>query len=295
MISIERSDEMEWLDCMNASLDYIEENLNRKMDYEKIAAKALCSSYNFQRMFSFIANVTLATYIRRRCMTAAALELSKSKASVLDISLKYGYDSPVSFARAFTLIHGITPQEARIPGANLKLYPRISFQISVKGAEAMKYRIEKMEAFRMAGISREITTINGENFKQIPKMWDDICAEGTCKTLCSMNGNEKEAMYGICYDFHFEQEKFRYMIAVESQGSTKDYEVLEVPALTWVKFECAGVSGIQDTFKRMNTEWFMSSGYEHEEGPEIEYYPTGDLSSPDYRCEVWVPIRPVKK
>lgn len=287
---------MDWLDYMNASLDYIEENLSIKIDYEKIAAKALCSSYNFQRMFSFIANITLATYIRRRCMTAAALELSKRKVSVLDTAIQYGYDSPVSFARAFTSIHGITPQEARIQGAKLKLYPRISFQISIKGAEAMKYRIEKMEGFRLAGISREITTNNGENFTLIPKMWDEINSDGTCEKILNLNGRKEEVMYGVCYDFHFDEERFRYMVAIKPEDQIpEDYEVLEVPAFTWVKFECNGVRGIQETFKRMNTEWFMTSGYEHEEGPEIEMYPSGDVDAQDYACEVWVPIKPVKK
>ena len=287
---------MDWLDYMNASLDYIEENLSIKIDYEKIAAKALCSSYNFQRMFSFIANVTLATYIRRRCMTAAALELSKRKVSVLDTAIRFGYDSPVSFARAFTSIHGITPQEARIQGAKLKLYPRISFQISIKGAEAMKYRIEKMDGFRLAGISREITTNNGENFTLIPKMWDEINSDGTCEKIVNLNGRKEEVMYGVCYDFHFDEERFRYMVAINPEDHIpEDYEVIEVPAFTWVKFECNGVRGIQETFKRMNTEWFMTSGYEHEEGPEIEMYPSGDVDAQDYACEVWVPIRPVKK
>ncbi|WP_312106145.1 AraC family transcriptional regulator [Lachnoclostridium sp.] len=287
---------MDWLDYMNASLNYIEENLSIKIDYERIAAKALCSSYNFQRMFSFIANVTLAVYIRRRCMTAAALELSKSKVSVLDTAIKYGYDSPVSFARAFTSIHGITPQEARVPGAKLKLYPRISFQISIKGAEVMKYRIEKMDGFCLAGISREISINNGENFKLIPKMWEELNSDGTCDRIVNLNGRKEEAMYGVCYDFHFEEERFRYMIAIKPEGQMPEgYEVLEVPEFTWVKFECIGAAGIQETFQRMNTEWFMTSGYEHEEGPEIEFYPCGDVDAPDYVCEVWVPIRPVKK
>lgn len=292
----ERSGVMEWLDYMNASLNYIEENLSIKIDYEKIAERALCSSYNFQRMFSFIANVTLAVYIRRRCMTDAALELSKNKVSVLEIAMKYGYDSPVSFARAFTSIHGITPQEARIQGVKLKLYPRISFQISIKGAEAMKYRIEKMDGFRLAGISREITTNNGENFKLIPKMWCDVNSDGTCDKIFGMNSRDREVMYGVCYDFHFEEERFRYMIAAKPEAQIPEgLEVLDIPGFTWVKFECKGVAGIQETCKRMNTEWFMTSGYEHEEGPEIEWYPTGDIDSADYACEVWVPIRPIKK
>ncbi|HEX3021215.1 MAG TPA: GyrI-like domain-containing protein [Lachnospiraceae bacterium] len=286
---------MDWLECMNASLDYIEENMSIKIDFEKVAAKACCSSYNFQRMFSFIAGITLATYVRRRCMTTAAQELVNSDATVLDIAIKYGYDSPVSFARAFSLLHGLTPSEARKEGAKLKLYPKISFLLSIKGAEEMKYRIEKMGSFNLAGVSREISTANGENFKQVPHMWDDVCSDGTCDMIFGMNGNEKEEMYGVCYDFRFHEEKFRYMIAVKPEGQIPEScETLHVPELNWVKFECNGVAGIQDVFKRMYSEWFPASGYEHAEGPEIEWYSTDDMGSPDYRCEVWVPIQPKK-
>lgn len=294
-MNLKRGMELNWLDYMNAALDYIEENLSIKIDLDQIAAKAGCSTYNFQRMFSFIADMTLAQYIRRRCMTCAALELSKNKTSVIDIAMKYGYDSPVSFARAFQSIQGMPPAEARKEGASLKLYPKISFHISIKGAAAMNYRIEKMESFKVAGVSREISMVDGENFTTIPKMWEDVCEDGTSNTIFGMNHREQEEMYGVCYDFAFEQEKFRYMIAAKpEQEIPVSCEVLEVPSLTWVKVECLGLGSIQEVFKRMYREWFPTSGYEHADGPEIEWYSIGDMSKPDYKCEVWIPIQPKK-
>jgi AraC family transcriptional regulator len=176
------------------------------------------------------------------------------------------------------------------------MYPKISFQISIKGEVAMKFRIEKMKEFKLAGVSREISIVNEENFKAVPKMWDDVCADGTCEIICGMNKREKEEMYGVCYNFNFPEEKFRYMIAVKPEKEIPGRcEVLDIPELTWVKFECNGVSAIQDAFKRMYSEWFPTSGYEHDDGPEIEWYSTDDMSSPDYKCEVWVPIKPSGK
>ncbi|BBF44912.1 transcriptional regulator, AraC family [Lachnospiraceae bacterium KM106-2] len=288
---------MDWLTSMNAALDYIEDHLNIRMDYSKVAAKAGCSSYNFQRMFSFIADVTLATYVRRRCMTVAAQELMKGDVSVIDVAFRYGYDSPISFARAFQSVQGMTPKEAMKEGANLKLYPKISFQISIKGAESMKYRIEKMDAFRLAGVSKEITTVNNQNFEIIPKMWDDFMKNGECEKIAGVNGHPmEEEMYGVCYDFHFDQEQFRYMIAAKPDNEISEgLEGLDIPEFTWVKFECMGAAGIQDVFKRMFTEWFPTSGYEHADGPEIEYYPIENMNHPDYKCEVWIPIQPITK
>ncbi|MEC0307945.1 AraC family transcriptional regulator [Paenibacillus lautus] len=104
---------MDWLTRMNRALDYIEMNISGEIDLTEIARQACCSCYQFQRMFSFITDVTLAEYIRRRRLTLAAIDLLNSDTKVIDIAIKYGYDSPVSFARAFQSMHGVNPTTAR--------------------------------------------------------------------------------------------------------------------------------------------------------------------------------------
>ena len=287
---------MEWIDKMNSALDYIEENLDKEIDYEIIAMKACCSSYNFQRMFSFIADVSLGEYIRRRKLTKAALELQKEGSRVLDVALKYGYDSPVSFARAFTSLHGVTPSEGKKEGATLKSYPRISFKIYIKGVEEMNYRIEKERGFKLLGKRKNITTKNGENFIEIPKFWQQSCKDGTCDKLMGLCDDSNKAMYGVCYNFATDE--FDYMIAVNSNKDVEEkYEVLDVPELTWVKFECRGKmpEAQQNVWKRIFTEWLPTSGYEHDEGPEIEWYSNGDMNSDNYLSEIWIPIKKSSK
>lgn len=284
---------MDWLTLMNDALDYIEDHLSIKVDYNQVARKAGCSVYNFQRMFSFISGVTLATYIRRRCMTVAALELSRTSIGILELALKYGYDSPVSFARAFQTVQGIAPQDVRKGCVPLQSYPRISFQITLKGDVAMEYRIETMPAFKLMGASKLISTKDGKNFKEVPNFWEACCSDGTCTRIYSINGREKEEMYGVCYGFDFPNEQFRYLIGAKVEEILpEDVELLEVPELTWVKFTCKGMKQIQETFKKVYTEWFPSSGYEAAVGPEIEWYSTEDMTKPDYLCEVWLPIQP---
>ena len=143
---------MDWLARMTAALSYVEENLDGEIDHGELARIACCSSHNFFRMFSFIADISLSEYIRRRRLTLAALELQNSDIKVVDLAVKFGYDSPISFARAFQALHGITPTEARADGVMLKAYPRLSFQISIKGEKKMDYRIETKEAFQVFGI-----------------------------------------------------------------------------------------------------------------------------------------------
>lgn len=160
---------MEWLERMNKALQYMEDNISSDISFEEAARIACCSSYHFQRMFSFITGVTLAEYIRHRRLTMAALELQNGSEKIIDLALKYGYESPDAFTRAFQKLHGVTPSVAREPGVKLKAYPRISFQISVKGDKDMDYRIVDKPAFKVIGKGIRVSTKDGENIKQIPE------------------------------------------------------------------------------------------------------------------------------
>ena len=150
---------MDSLEKMNEALNYIEENLVNDIDFKEVARLAFCSEYHFNRMFSFLVSVTLSEYIRRRRLTLAAFELNNSNIRIIDIAVKYGYNSPDSFARAFQVLHGITPSEARNNGQSLKAYPRMTFQLSVRGGSEMNYRIEEKDAFRIVGIMKRVPII----------------------------------------------------------------------------------------------------------------------------------------
>lgn len=123
---------MEWLNRLNQSITYIENNLTGEIDYGQVAKIACCSSFHYQRIFSYMANTSLAEYIRRRRMTLAAFELQNSDIKIIDLAFKYGYDSPTSFTRAFQNIHGVSPSGARNKGVKLKAHPRMTFLILIK-------------------------------------------------------------------------------------------------------------------------------------------------------------------
>ena len=144
---------MEWIERLNASLNYIEEHLSEVIEIDDLAQIACCSSYHYQRMFTYIAGIPLSEYLRRRRMSIAAVELQQSEIKIIDLSLKYGYNSPTAFNRAFQSVHGSAPSAVRKAGSVVKTFPPISFRITVKGVEEMNYRIEKKEAFRIVGLS----------------------------------------------------------------------------------------------------------------------------------------------
>lgn len=152
---------MEWLNRLNAVITYLEEHLEDEIDLTRMAQISCCSPFHFQRMFSYLAEVPLGEYIRRRKMTRAAADLQNESERIIDIALKYGYDSPTSFNRAFQGVHEIAPSEARKSGAVLKAYLPISFKITIKGEAEMNYRIEKKDAFRMVGAKRALCSERG--------------------------------------------------------------------------------------------------------------------------------------
>lgn len=280
-------------ESMNQAIGYIEENLDGDIDYTKIARLAGMSQYHFQRMFLFVTDTPLSEYIRRRRLTLAALELRNGNARILDIAVKYGYNSADAFTRAFQNLHGIVPSKARGNGVTLTAYPRVTFTLSIKGAVAMNYRIVEKEGFTVVGIKEFTTLANGENLKNIPKMWNKLSRE-KCLEILALSDMEPKGILGVCADMY--NDGFDYWIAAATtKPCPAGLQSLSVPASTWAIFEATGPmpGAIQETFARIFSEWLPASGYEHAPAPEIEWYSDGDMSSPAYKSAVWIPI--VKK
>ncbi|WP_134704629.1 AraC family transcriptional regulator [Ammoniphilus sp. YIM 78166] len=284
---------MDWLNAMNRAIDYLEANMTEKLEIERVAKIAFSSSFHFQRMYYMLTGVTVAEYVRRRKLTLAAQDILSGE-KIIDVAFKYGYKTPEAFAKAFRNMHGISPSGVREPGVKLMAYPKLSFHISVKGDRNMNYKIVEKGSFTVIGKQTRISAVNGENFKQVPEFWKDCMNDGSYDWICSKAG--QLGVLGICMDLqHFDEGFFTYMIGVEE---TKDslpsgFRSATIPAATWAVFESVGPlpDAIQDVTRRIYTEWFPATGYQHDCAPELEVYPAGDTNSADYKCEVWVPIR----
>lgn len=283
---------MEWIECLNNAINYIEEHLEDEIDYEQIAKIACCSTFHFQRMFSYMVNVPLSEYIRRRRMTMAAVDLQNTNEKVIDIALKYGYSSPTAFNRAFQGVHGITPSQAREKGVLIKAFPPISFKITIKGDVEMNYKIEQRDSFRIIGVAQPLHKEIEKNFEIVPQMWQRVAESGTVEKLVSMMDSKPMGVLGVsaCN----EEEKWKYYIAVASNKPIdKEFEEYIVPASTWAIFYGEGAMpySIQELEKRIITEWLPTSGYEYANAPDIEVYLSPDPENA--RFEVWIPV--VKK
>lgn len=278
---------MEWVDRLNQSMHYIEEHLTNEINYDQLAQIACCSTYHFQRMFTYMAGMTLSEYIRRRKMSLAAVDLQGGQKKIIDIAEKYGYRSPTAFNRAFQSVHGIAPSAVRGEGILVKSFPPITFTISVKGAAEMKYRIETKDAFRIIGISAPLHQEIEKNFSIVPNMWQNAASNGTIQKLAELMDSQPMGLLGVsaCND----AEQWNYFIAV---ASTKETDVLEeytIPASTWAIFSGAGTNlSIQGLEQRIVTEWLPTSGYEYANAPDIEVYINPDPQNAQY--EVWIPV-----
>lgn len=281
---------MEWIERLNEAMGYIEEHLADEIDMDKLGKIACCSSYHFQRMFTYMAGVPLSEYIRRRKMSLAVVDLQGKDRKIIDVAAKYGYSSPTAFNRAFQSVHGIAPSAVKNEGVSVKSFPPIQFKITVKGVEEMNYRIETKDAFRITGVSVPLNKDIEKNFAVIPSKWQEIAMDGTLQKLIGMMDTEPMGVLGVstCND----TEPWRYYIAVSTTKTGEDLEEYMVPAATWAIFPGEGTNqSIQELERRIVTEWLPTSGYEYGNAPDVEVYLNPDPQNAKY--EVWIPV--VKK
>ena len=283
---------MEWSERLNSAIDYIEKNLAKKIDTEVAAKKALCSDSHFQRMFNVVTGITLGEYIRRRRLTLAAAELASGNIKVMDVALKYGYDSPEAFTRAFRHVHGVSPQAARIQGIALHSYPRISFHINMIGGTDISYKIIQKPAFDAVGIVKKFTSAEGTAPAQF---WVDFRQTTDSSVLHNLNHGELGPVTGglaLGVVFNINKDDFKYGIAVEKIGGVipDGFEMIHLPASTWAVFDVFGMmpDALWQADRRIYGEWLHSTGYESSAGIKLEVYLSGNHN------QKWVPIKTKK-
>ncbi len=279
---------MEWLSRMNDALTYMEDNLDGELSVDKAAQLACMSKYHFQRMFPFIAGVPLAEYVRRRRLTKAAFDLQNGD-KVIDVALRYGYDSPTAFNRAFQSVHGMAPSAAQKPNATLKAYPRISFQITIKGVVEMEYRIAKKEAFRVVGVRDPLNPNEEESFQRVPVFWQETFQSGVIPQITGLMNAEPKGLLGVSTCNGDKEWNYYYIAVATDKEMPEGLFEYTVPEHTWAIFPGSGSPGsIQDLQKRIFAEWLPTSGYEWANAPDVEVYLDNDPSNMKY--EVWLPI-----
>ena len=273
----------DWIEGFQASIDYIEQNLTKELDIGKIAKKAALSSFYYQRIFGAMCGMTVGEYIRERRMTLAAQELAGSDCKVIDIALKYGYDSPDSFTKAFQRFHGITPAQAREKGVNLRSLAPLHIKITLEGGTMLDYKIVEKAAFTVVGIKK---SFNSEtSYKEIPKFWGEWASD--------MKG--LKGMFGVCSDM--DGTNFDYWIAdlyMPWEDYPQECSTYQIPGGLWALFKCVGPlpGSMQSVNTKIWSEWLPSlKEYELAGNYSLEFYLPPAKNPADTVSYIAIPIK----
>ena len=276
---------MDWVRTINNAIEYMENHLTDDITLADIARNVHLSAFHFQRAFSLLTEMSPAEYLRKRRLSQAGADLTGGEAKVIDVAMKYGYDSPESFTKAFTRFHGVSPMQVR-KGSPVQFMNRFTVRISIDGGCIMEYRIEKWEAMDLLVHAKEFHAETSE--KEIPGFWDEYYANEEYRKI--------PGYLGVCAQEKTDSDEFRYGIgcrASDVEGVPEGFEIIHLPEYTWAVFKCVGPMprAIQDMWGQIYREWLPVSDYELIPDYDIENYLPGDPSSRNYVSEICIPVR----
>jgi len=298
---------MDWITGMQHAIDYIEQHLTQELDYEHIARECCSSSFHFQRLFSLVCGCTLGEYIRCRRLTLAGAELAAQRIRVIDAALKYGYDSPDSFARAFQKFHGVTPSQAR-SGAALRTYARLSIKISLEGGISMNYRIEEKPAMILPGYGQRFTGVpyGAEREKQEEhlfvttraKQWllrgAAVDSENEYVVITNPDDDGYDFWYANKLDEWSREHLYDRNVTGVDFMEKFGFEDIAIPAQRYVVFstdKCRHpVAAYVELREKIISEWLPNAGIEFVPGPELAMYHWPSSGDQRY-IEIWMPVK----
>lgn len=298
---------MDWITGLQKAIDYIEMHLTEEIDFEKVAAQSFSSSYHFQRVFSILCGFTVGEYIRNRRLSLAGMELAATDSKVIDVALKYGYESPDSFAKAFQKFHGITPSQARNDGSSLRSFSRLVLKISLEGGTMMDYRLEEKPEMTLVGYKRRFSGTPAERYDQERDFYVNTRAN---QYMLKGMVHDCDTQYNVITGFREEGYDFYIASLIEQPWLKNDwfdslgedaarFEEIVIPAGLYVVCETERTKTptmlIDDLRKKIVSEWLPSSGYELSDAPEVEvhhwFYEAGNDEVKNRRyIELWLPV-----
>ncbi len=280
---------MNYINELQKAVDFIENNLDKDINFSKVAQEVGMSPFYFHRIFSAILGISPTTYIRNRRLTVAAQEISKNNENILDIALKYGFESHEAFSRAFKNFHGVAPKFAKTNGNEFKNYSKVDINLefnSINPNKVLNYRIEEKDTFRVAAILKDF---NLDIKNEIPEFWKELKNNGT---LQKISNDSTKNVLGICIGT---QNVFEYQYGIgreiEETDDIEDIEsklgmrVIEIPKCEWVVFKCEGQDekDINELWQRIYKEFFITTSYKQSMDIDFELYDDKDT-------EIWIPI-----
>ncbi|WOO88891.1 AraC family transcriptional regulator [Mollicutes bacterium LVI A0078] len=281
---------------LNEAMNYIESNLDNEIDMKEVGRIALCSEFHFSKMFSYLAGMHLSEYVRKRRLSLAAIDLMRTNAKVIDIAIKYNYNSADAFSRAFYKVHQILPSEVKGSEEVLKAFPKMNFEINISGGNEMEYCIITKDEFNLIGFKKRVTiTHNGVN-EEIASMQKLLTAQ-SIKEIKAMSNTEPTGMLSASMNFvdrHIDGVgQMDHIIGVASTDASDTYSTTKIDAATWAVFTVDGIfpKALQETWANIYGQWFPSSSYIPTGGAELTWHAKPTIPGEHYEGEIWVPVK----
>jgi len=282
---------VKWINAIGEALKFIEEHISDDISADDVSNHVYMSAFYFQKGFSMLCGYSVMEYIRNRRLSLAGSEIATTDEKIIDIAMKYGYESADSFTKAFTRFHGVSPSTVRKDNTNIKSFAPLKIEISLKGGYLMNYKIIEKESFTVLGVSKKFKYETCKN--EIPGFWADHYKKGNGKYVCGM--------FGINIDEKMGSEEFEYLIADVYNPSVdipEGFVTKTIPAFTWAVFSCDGPmpNALQETNNKIFSEWLPAlKEYEFAAGYCIEMYDIPDkypkgTQDENYHSEIWIPV-----
>ena len=283
---------MEWNEKLQQIIDYVEVHLQREeqpIDPDEIARLAGCSYGFFQKVFSYMNGISFADYVRSRKLTLAGYDLRSTSDKVIDISYRYGYDSPTSFTKAFQNFHGVSPTTARTSDCDLKVVPKMQFHTRSRYA----WRLARKKSLRLIGKSWTLSTKDQAHHAAIPGLWSDLQRNGDFARLIALDEAEVPGLLGGYLNEAMDKEEITYGILVISNKELPEgFMELTLPETTWAVFDCKGSlpHAIVQGWNYLQEEWLEHYPFAHADCPEFEWYSAGNPYEENYASQIWIPV-----
>ncbi len=283
---------MEWMKAIGNAVEYIEAHITENISAEDVAKQVHISPFYFQKGFQMLCGYTVTEYIRSRRMALAAGELATEDVRIIDVAVKYGYDSPDSFTKAFYRFHGVTPSMVQKGHAMINAFAPLKIKLSLEGGYKMNYTFKKKDSFTVMGVRKKFSYAEAPT--AIPAFWEEHAEKGRQQYV--------HGMFGINIDESRGFDEFEYLIADVYNPAAdvpEGFTTVVIPAFTWAVFPCPGPmpDALADVNSKIFSEWLPAlKDYEFAAGYCIEMYddpgnyPKG-VSDENYYTEIWIPVK----
>lgn len=249
--------------ALNEITLYIENHLDEKIDYKDLAKILGVNQSSMECVFSLLCGITVTEYIRKRRLSCAGVDLVTTNLRVIDIALRYQYENPTSFSRAFTKFHGIKPTSARKNSKGLKNFPKIHFNESTIDNANISYDIVEKEKFTLYGVGMQ--TDDAHISKDAPAFFS--------KMNQKYNNKYGSIPYGmVCYEKRFCSDNYEYWILYDKK--IPEFKKVPFPKSKWLVFHIPSqeAEDIQKVSHQFYFEFLPSAKYHLRTLPELEFY-----------------------